>query len=482
MIHVQLTSPADFSEWRSVARRLCGTESPPEQVAWSSPGGSGDLFDPQPPDLSGNARRPVHATAEFIETAERVICHRDGERFGRLYRILWRMQAYRDLLSNPVDDDVVWLRDRDKAVRRDIHKMHAFVRFRRVGEGLTREGGRERYAAWFEPRHFIVEQAAGFFVRRFTGMDWVILTPERSAFWVGQELTFAAGARREDAPREDAVEDQWRSYYAAIFNPARLKVKSMRQHMPKHYWRNLPEARLIPELAAGAEARTEQMKADAVTGPNPLAKKVKRALQLSPGGDADTTLDSLKHAVDSCRRCPLYRDATQGIAGQGAEDARLMIVGEQPGDQEDLAGLPFVGPAGQLLDRAMKEAGVERGDTFVTNAVKHFKFEPRGKRRIHSKPNAGEIDACRWWLDLERQLVRPRVILGLGASAARGLLGKSASIASLRGHDIESGDAIVRITVHPAYLLRLPDPDARAREYARFVEDISGAWARAAGQ
>ncbi len=479
MIRIQLASHTDFGAWRDAARRLCAAGVEPHAVDWSPPGQTGSLFTDAAPPGDLHEQRVVFANPQFVEAAERVLCHRDAERFSRLYRILCRLQDDRQLLSNPVDDDVMWLRDRDKTIRRDEHKMHAFVRFRKVDEQATASGMRERFGAWFEPQHRIVELTAGFFVRRFTGMDWAILTPDRSAFWIGQDLSFGEGARREDAPQADAIEDQWRSYYAAIFNPARLKVKSMQQHMPKHYWRNLPEARLIPALTAGASARVNEMRSNAVTERNSLADKVRPALPVSPHENGAPALGAMKAAVDGCRRCPLHRDATQGVAGEGPATAQLMIVGEQPGDQEDLAGRAFVGPAGQLLDKALQQAGVEREKVFITNAVKHFKFEPRGKRRIHSKPNASEIDACRWWLDLERQLVQPKVILGLGASAARGLLGQTASIASLRGQDIETGGALVRITVHPSHLLRLPDADAKAREYERFVQDIAAAWKRA---
>jgi DNA polymerase len=178
-------------------------------------------------------------------------------------------------------------------------------------------------------------------------------------------------------------------------------------------------------------------------------------------------------AVQACRRCDLWRHATQGVAGEGAARAALMFVGEQPGDQEDLAGKPFVGPAGQMFDKALAEAGVARGETYVTNAVKHFKHEPRGKRRIHAKPDVGEIRACRWWLENERRLVRPKVIVALGATAGRAVFDRPVSVSKDRGHAFDLGDgAKGLITVHPAYLLRLPSPDDRARAWKLFVADL----------
>jgi len=175
----------------------------------------------------------------------------------------------------------------------------------------------------------------------------------------------------------------------------------------------------------------------------------------------------------ACTRCPLYRNATQVVPGEGPKHAQVMLVGEQPGDQEDRQGHPFVGPAGRVLDRAIVDAGIERKQVFVTNAVKHFKFEPRGKRRLHKRPSAGEVDACRWWLDRERALVKPRVIVALGATAARGVLGRSVTIASVRGEVLAgAGDSRVIVTIHPSYLLRLQDDESKEREYEGFVADL----------
>lgn len=177
-----------------------------------------------------------------------------------------------------------------------------------------------------------------------------------------------------------------------------------------------------------------------------------------------------------CRRCDLYRHATQAVAGEGRHAAALMLVGEQPGDREDLAGKPFVGPAGRILDRALAEAGIAREKVFVTNAVKHFKYEWRGKRRLHKRPNAGEIEACRWWLDLERSLVRPNIIVALGATAVRGVLGRTATIAKEREitHALADGTK-VRVTIHPSLLLRLREEAEKLAEYERFVADLRAA-------
>ena len=185
------------------------------------------------------------------------------------------------------------------------------------------------------------------------------------------------------------------------------------------------------------------------------------------------TLTALREAEASCTRCPLYKSATQVVPGEGPARARLMLVGEQPGNDEDLTGRPFVGPAGRIMDRAMADAGLDRSKTFITNAVKHFKFEPRGKRRLHKRPNAYEIVRCRWWNDLERAIVKPALVVALGATAAYSLLGRSVTISRMRGEMQSLADGIpLLVTVHPSFLLRIEDEDDKAAEYRRFVADL----------
>ena len=185
------------------------------------------------------------------------------------------------------------------------------------------------------------------------------------------------------------------------------------------------------------------------------------------------TIDSVRAVAAGCKACDLYKRGTQTVFGEGPKRAEIMLVGEQPGDAEDLAGHPFVGPAGKLLDRALEEAGIDRSAVYVTNVVKHFKWEPRGKRRIHSKPNAAEIGACRPWLDTEIALVKPRGLVCLGATAAQALLGKTFKVSRQRGEFVESSLApLVSATVHPSSILRAPDSRARRDEMKRFVSDL----------
>jgi DNA polymerase len=188
------------------------------------------------------------------------------------------------------------------------------------------------------------------------------------------------------------------------------------------------------------------------------------------------SLKALRAEEAECTRCPLYRYATQVVPGEGPVKARLMLVGEQPGDKEDIAGKPFIGPAGRVLDKAIAEAGIDRKQVFVTNAVKHFKFMPRGKRRLHKKPNAHEIERCRWWLDLERTILKPKVVVALGATAVRSLMGKTMAIGKVRGKLIAMPDGGRMVaTIHPSYLLRIRDDHDKAAQYRAFVRDLKAA-------
>jgi probable DNA metabolism protein len=457
MTTVRLNAEDDFDGWRTAARALALAGVAPQDVHWQVGDAVGDLFadaaDAPLPRPAADAAFSVPRA--FVDLAGTVALHADPERFAHLYAQLVRLRDQPRLIEDRADPQIRALEEMTKAVRRDIHKMRAFVRFRTVEEA---DG--ERYVAWFEPEHHIVRHNAAFFVRRFTSMRWSILTPEVSIHWDGVTLSEGPGATAADAPEGDPIEAVWKTYYASIFNPARLKTGAMLREMPRKYWKNMPETALVPGLIAGAQAREREMIA------------VSKATT-PPAGNATLALDALREEAADCKRCPLWKPATQTVFGVGPADAPLMFVGEQPGDQEDLAGRPFVGPAGQLFDRAMAEAGVDRAAAYVTNAVKHFKFEPRGKRRIHSKPGSGEIEACRWWIDQERDIVRPMVTVALGATAAQSLFGRTMTISRSRGSAMALADGSeCWVTVHPSFLLRIPEEDRRAEEYARFVGDL----------
>jgi DNA polymerase len=462
---VVLREETDFDGWRLATRALVLSGVPPESITWSV-AAPDDLRATEfvLPEASGEFRVP----RAMVDLARLVILAREPARFALLYAMIWRIHhGERALLDAMADQMVVRARHLSSSVRRDMHKMRGFVRFRAVEEPEGR-----RHVAWFEPDHFIVEANAPFFVRRFATLVWSILTPDRSAHWDGATLALGPGVSRVDVPDDDALEAYWRAYFSSIFNSARLTVGATESKMPRRSWRTLPEAAAIPDLIGEAGSRADAMieqEQSAVPGRNP------QRLPASPSSAAATVSPLATAAAEAaqCRRCDLWERATQVVFGEGPSDARVMLVGEQPGDQEDVAGRPFVGPAGQMLDRALAEAGLDRRRTYVTNAVKHFKFEPRGKRRIHSKPDTTEIVACKAWLDVEMATIRPAVVVLLGATAARAVLGRTVTIMRERGKPIPMADGMTAlVTVHPSFLLRLPDEASKVREYAAFVADL----------
>ncbi|MET0247545.1 MAG: UdgX family uracil-DNA binding protein [Sphingomonas sp.] len=458
---VSLEAEDDFDGWRDAARALVAARVPPSEVVWQVGDQPVDLFGDEAV-LAPAASAGLRVPRAFLDLAKTVVLHSEPERFALLYALLAGLATEPRRIDDRADPLVRRLEDLARSVRRDIHKMRAFVRFRELAEP---EGS--RFVAWFEPDHHIVRANAQFFVNRFASMRWSILTPETSIHWDGETLREGPGATREDAPADDPVEAVWKTYYSSIFNPARLKVGMMLREMPRKYWKNMPETALVSELIAGAREREVAMVNTA---------------RAATGGNIEAAWAALRDEAMACTRCDLFGPATQTVFGEGPLDARMMFVGEQPGDQEDLAGKPFVGPAGQVFDKAIGEAGIDRSTVYVTNAVKHFKFEQRGKRRIHQKPDAGEITACRWWVEQESLLVKPKVTVALGATAARSLLGKTVTIGRERGRPIELADGGTGwITIHPSFLLRLPDRDRAEEEYAMFVEDLKGAARLAAG-
>ncbi len=433
-----------FEAWRNAARALASNDVSPGDIDWRLEGGDAGLFGDGAPLPSA---REMTVPAGFVPLARLVCAHRDAGAFDLLYRVLLRCRGASGLLGNRADADVERLEGLAKNIRRDMHKMKAFVRFREV----TPQGANRRaFLSWFEPDHRIEELTAPFFTRRFGDMDWVIVTPEVTTRFEGGTLDFSQiESARMDL--SDETEALWQTYYANIFNPARLKIKAMQSEMPKKYWKNLPEAALIPGLIAQAEARVAQMRAEAPSLPPQRAERI-RALLPTRGDLGD---------LHACARCPIGAQATQAVAGSGPDHAALMIVGEQPGEQEDLAGVPFVGPAGQMFDAVAREAGIDRRTAYVTNAVKHFKFTPRGKRRIHQSPNRSEISACRPWLAREIAQVQPALIVAMGAVAAQALTGDGAGIMARRGRVEKGTDGLpVLITLHPSAILRGADPTA----------------------
>lgn len=461
--------PPDFAVWRDAARDVLQAGYTPEQIDFQ------DATQPSPFALLAieepAAGQPIgqpHAPKTFLQTAETVAVHRNPQRWNLLYRLLYRLQSNRDLLKVEVDSDVAELNRLQSQVIRDLHKMHAFVRFRKVQDCDASGAPEEHFVAWYRPDHRILHLAAPFFAERFAPMRWTILTTDGSVTWNPQtgKLTFSAGTGQDAAPQQDELEALWRSYYASIFNPARLNPRAMRSEMPVRYWKHLPEVAVLPELMQGAAGRVSDMVTRQAQQPT-----------AAPFVPPQHTLKALREAMSSCEGCELYKFATQVVPGAGHTKAALMLVGEQPGEQEDRQGAPFVGPAGAMLRKALDEIGIAPDEVFMTNAVKHFKFVQRGRIRLHQNPRMSEINACKPWLSAEIDAVRPKVILCLGASAAKSLLGGTFALMKERGVLKQTPFAErVMATVHPSAILRARDDQGRTQLYNFLRDDLALAY------
>ncbi len=457
-----------FDEWRTEARSLLRAEVDPANVDFN------DAWQPQSrlsfgddvgdlllavDDSTSRPQTVMTVPRPFLKLARSVACHRDAKRWNLLYRILWRLKhGEPELLELVTDDDVFLARTWQKQVSRDVHKMRAFVRFRSCDRN-----GVEWFIAWHRPDHRIVRLVAPFFADRFSSMRWSILTPDESVSWDLQQLRFAAGNGREAAPSADELEEMWLSYYRATFNPARVKLKAMRAEMPVRHWPTLPETRVIAELLDQAPQRVAEM----------VRHRENSALTAADFLPGDRDLPSLRAAVQGCQGCPLYSDATQSVFGEGPADAKLVLVGEQPGDEEDQLGRPFVGPAGQLLDELLAAARIDRDEVYLTNAVKHFRHVRQAKRRLHKKPRRIEVVSCRAWLESELAAIRPQVVVCLGATAATSLISPSFRVSKDRGTVISITLCSQTIaTYHPSAILRARDDEDARSKRAVLIADL----------
>lgn len=448
--------------WRNAARKLLGARVRPDDVIWDFDNQAPQLFEtttdlPEP-------KRAVKVSKEFISLANTVVWHKDPQRFARLYALLWRLRDTPGLMQDRADPELAKLRQMEKGVYRCQHKMKAFVRFR----DLRSDGPRRSFGAWFEPTHYTVEPTAAFFARRFADMDWMIVTPDVTVQFKDGNTTFHEGREKPELP-EDGAEALWGTYFCNIFNPARVKISAMTSEMPKKYWKNMPETQFIPGLIADAERKVRAMQDAAPTLPPERMAHIRKQLTTQ----AQPASWNMLEAEVSGFAAPGFSDVA--VMGSGPRDVDLMVVGEQPGDQEDLARAPFVGPAGQLFRRIATQAGIDTGAAYLTNAVKHFKFRQQGKRRIHQNPTTPEIDHCIPWLRSEITLVKPKLIIAMGASAARALTGDGKGIMKRRGTIATGADGIpVFLTVHPSHLLRLPEHEKPQAE-AQFQSDLTTA-------
>lgn len=452
----------DFDSWRSAARALLRQGVAPHAVEWIDSERAGLLAqaaaNPEGLPVANAAERVPRRLLDLLRAAARF---RAPDRWALLYRVLWRWCAGEHDVISEADADGERLYRMARAVRIDTHKMHAFLRFRERAP----ESGAPRFIAWFEPRHDILHEVAAHFAQRMGSTSFLIATPEGSLLWDGERLHDGPPAQRIEEI-DDAGEGLWLAYYRSIFNPARLNTAAMEQHMPARYWKLLPEARLIPQLVSEA-ARGKR-----VTG-QAQAVSAREGTQIHVDAERAQPQRALPTSLDSCRRCPLWRHATQAVPGCGPHDARIMVVGEQPGDMEDLAGKPFIGPAGELLDRALRKAQVARDSLYLTNAVKHFKHEPRGKRRLHKTPAQQEILACRAWLEQELEDRKPQVVIALGATALKSLLPTpSVNLTEILNQPMQVGNYWLIATYHPAYALRVPDPHMQKQAFDTIADSF----------
>ena len=379
----------------------------------------------------------------FVEMAKHVACHINPLRWQLLYSALWRLKDNRGLLESSNDDEVNTMLFMQEQVRRDLEKMRTGVRFERIQV----EPGRERLIAWHRPDYSIVELAAPYFVERFARAPWSILTPYRSAHWEleSKKLEFSNGVPRFTMPRREELKQLWIAQHNAPVQPARKQPQ--------------------PAGVESGERALQSMFATAQRVQKPAGAK-----SFVPGS---LELPVLDEAVQQCQGCELHQCATQAVFGVGPADAGIMLVGEQPGNDEDIAGKPFVGPAGKLLDRALLEAGIKRDAVYITNAVKHFKFERRGSKRIHRTPQMTEIKACKPWLEAEIRAVKPEIIVCLGATAAKSVLNLQNLLMKHRGQIFSSPYAEkVIATIHPSAILRVQDPLTSEQLFQTLCRDL----------
>jgi len=419
-----LAFETDWTGWRRATRAFVLSGVEPADLTWTI-GCAGDIV----PDADGGFVLP----RTLVALAAQAFQAREAERFGLLYTLVWRAHRGELVLSDADDPDLRIARRWALAVRADAHRIRALLRFLPVTFHHQ-----PHFLGWFDPDHFVLEATARLMARRAPASGFTIVTPDGIAHHDRTALRFGAGLKH---PGDDETLLAWWDAHNETIPHA------------THDGGGLPEAEALDEVPRPPERPS--------IGPVVL-------MESQTGGTKD-----LAREARGCERCDLCGPATQTVFGEGPRGARVLFVGEQPGDQEDIIGRPFVGPAGQLLDEALEEAGIDRRRITITNAVKHFKFTPRGRRRIHQSPSPREIEICRFWLDAERTAVNPTLLVLLGGSAGRAVLGRPVAVTRERGRPFKLPDgAMAFLTVHPSYLLRQPDETSRAREYAAFVRDL----------
>ena len=439
-----------WSDWRTKARQLLAEKVLPHNIHWKCEEfefSFGEEFRLRP------ITKEFTLPREFVETAMSVSAYRDDSTWDLLYRIAWRL-LYEDrkLLEITIDPEVRELMARRHSVGRDIHKMHAFVRFREIKNEED-----SIFMAWHRPDHRILRLAIPFFKDRFNGMNWVIMTEDESVAWNKKELTFLPGIGKVELP-PDEKEELWKTYYSSIFNPARVKVNMMKKEMAVRYWDTMPETQLISSLLDEASNRVKKFEEA-----NPMMRRI----------EYNSSLSEIHETMKKCQSCGICAESHGPVPGVGPFDAKLAIIGEQPGHQEDLAQIPFIGPAGQELARALEKVQIERRDIYLSNAVKGFKWDKGSIERKHRTANSKEISACRPWLQNELNLIKPKILVCLGRLAAQSVVGKLIKLEDLRGRFFSTPLCDKTIVLpHPASILKIKDPEEQELSRQSFWREM----------
>ena len=444
----EITFKPDFESWRAVARQLLREGVPPSDVRMMDCEQDSTLWTADFVSSNDGPDPRIVVPRQFLEIAKHVACHINPLRWQLLYSVLWRLRGNRNLLKLENDDAVKTILFMEQQVLRDLERMQGAIKFDRIQV----EPGDERLIAWHRPDYAIVELAAQYFAERFARSRWSILTPYRSAHWEpkDQKLEFDNGVPRFTMPGKEELKQLW-------LTQRRASAPAMRKQ---------PQ----PARVDSGERQLQSMFGNSLG--------VNRAPGAKSFVPSSIELPVLNEAIQRCQGCELHQCATQAVFGIGPVDARMMLVGEQPGNDEDMAGKPFVGPAGKLLDRALLEAGIKREQVYITNSVKHFKFERRGSKRIHRTPQMTEIRACKPWLEAEIRAVKPEVIVCLGATAAKSVLNLQNLLMKHRGQIFSSPYAEkVLATVHPSAVLRVQDPLTSEQLFQTLCRDLRLAWA-----
>lgn len=468
MTTVRIAVDGSIEGWRRAARQALSLGLAPNECVWSSPDApQSDLFAvplaDAAPSAAGAPPAVVAVPRAFLDRARRVACHRDPQRWALLYRMLWRIaQGERALLDDVTDPDVRTLTRWDAAVRRDGHKMKAFVRFKRIATPDD-EGGGEAFVAWHRTDHLIVPLVAPFFADRFAPMRWSIFTPDASVHWDTERLRFGPGAGRDAVPDDDALEDLWRDYYRAIFNPARIKWRAMLSEMPAKHWSTLPESRVIHELLREAPERVRTM----------VANNRETAAAFVPHGAG---LAGLHDALPSCTACEGCAYGGAAVPGMGREGATLAVVSAYPiTPVGETSGI--VSEHAALFAEALSAAGIAPDMVFVTAASKAPPYADASMTRPAGREVAiaGRFETCRPWLTAELDALNPRVVVCLGALAGRSVFGRAVSVARDRAVAFQpAAQRAGRLTYALSDVLR--DNGARREDrWHALVEDLRSA-------